>query len=152
MLIVVCSGMRLIVRIGNRVGLVLHARSGARRILLIGAYRRFSPRFALAAGGFLAGTAFLISGAEGGAGLVSWRAYVPSGAGRGASSCCCCCCCCLCGLGGCGDGLAVAGVCAGGDGRSVDAGRAATSRNGAGGSFGVAWIPVSSLAYLQYPS
>lgn len=34
-------------------------------------YRRFRPRFAFAAGGFFAGTVFLISGTDGGAGLVS---------------------------------------------------------------------------------
>lgn len=134
------------------------------------AHRRFRPRFALAAGAaFFTGacaagfTGFTTSSCPlGGAGDVSWRAYVPSGAGRdGAPSDDC-----LCGLGGCGDGDVVAGVCAGGDGSRVDVGRAAAvwaSRNGGGGTLGVAWIPVSSLAYwrqtgpqhrrtLQYPS
>lgn len=72
---------------------------------------------------------------------------MPSGAGlAGASRDCC-----LCGLGGWGEGEVVTGVCAGGDGRREDVGRVAASRNGAGGSFGVAWMPVSSLAYCGQP-
>lgn len=62
--------MELIVRVGNRKLFCSFAATAATPGWRVD-HRRFRPRFAFAAGGFLAGTVFLISGTEGGAGLVS---------------------------------------------------------------------------------